>query len=415
MKNFAFRYLLLLACGMLLLGLTSCSHKNELPEDDKTPQTLIVYMVGTELSWAYSTNASDIEKAIRKNIKGRSRVIIVRHSDEQTLRAVEIEYVNNKAKEEERTREKEFATYNLPTTMDTSTLGYIFSDITSRAEAQSYGLIIGSHGWGWVPFADYDTIDNNGGNKYISHRRQMELLPREYITRFLGEKTTPSNTFDIETLSDALSATGKKFDYILFDACFMSNIETVYELRDNAKFILASLCEIMGYGFPYQKIVPLLLQNGGRSYDLAEVAKCFNEHYKHVSEKKRYYSGSVAVINCAALDGLAEKMFQVNLSLSENLNINKLQSYDGGTNHIFFDLGDYVNQACTDEQSKTAFMQQLERCVVTKYTLDMFWSGYIHPDLYPVNREVFSGLTTSAPSRLCRQSYAQTAWYKATH
>ena len=415
MKRVSLRYFGLMVCSILLLTLSSCSHKNEVPEDDKTPQTLIVYMVGTDLSWAYSTNANDIKDAIATNIKGRSRVIIVRHSDKQTLRAVEIEYVNNKAKEEERTREKEFATYNLPTTMDSSTLGYIFSDITSRAEAQSYGLIIGSHGWGWVPFADYGTIDNNGGNKYMSHRRQMELLPREYITRFLGEKTTPSNTFDIETLSDALSATGKKFDYILFDACFMGNVETAYELRDNSKFILASLCEIMGYGFPYKKIMPLLLQNGGRSYDLGATAQCFNEHYKAVGERGSLHSGSVAVINCAALDGLAEKMRSVNRAIDENLDINKLQSYDGGTNHIFFDLGDYVNQACTDDQSKTAFMQQLERCVVTKYTLDKFWSGYTNPNYYPVNREVFSGLTTSAPSRLCRESYAKTAWYKATH
>ena len=409
MKNFVFRYFALFACGVLLLGLTSCSHKNELPEDEKTPQTLIVYMVGTDLSWAYSTNANDIKEAIGKNIKGRSRLFIVRHSDKHTLRAVEIEYTDGKAKE------TEFATYNLPTTMDSSTLGYIFSDITSRAEAQSYGIIIGSHGWGWVPFADYDIIDNNGGNKYISHRRQMELLPREYITRFLGEKTTPSNTFDIETLSDALSATGKKFDYILFDACFMSNVETAYELRDNSKYILASLCEIMGYGFPYQKVMPLLLQNGGRSYDLGATAQCFNEHYKAIGERGGLHSGSVAVINCAALDGLAEKMRSVNRAIDENLDINKLQNYDGGTNHIFFDLGDYVNQACTDEQSKTAFMQQLESCVVTKYTLDKFWSGYTNPNYYPVNREVFSGLTTSAPSRLCRESYAKTAWYKATH
>ena len=409
MKNFVFRYFALFACGVLLLGLASCSHKNELPEDEKTPQTLIVYMVGTDLSWAYSTNANDIKEAIGKNIKGRSRLFIVRHSDKHTLRAVEIEYTEGKAKE------TEFATYNLPTTMDSSTLGYIFSDITSRAEAQSYGLIIGSHGWGWVPFADYGTIDNNGGSKYISHRRQMELLPREYITRFLGESATPSNTFDIETLSDALSSTGKKFDYILFDACFMGNVETAYELRDNSKFILASLCEIMGYGFPYQKVMPLLLQNGGRSYDLGATAQCFNEHYKAVGERGSLHSGSVAVINCAALDGLAEKMRSVNRAIDENLDINKLQSYDGGTNHIFFDLGDYVNQACTDEQSKTAFMQQLESCVVTKYTLNKFWSGYTNPNYYPVNREVFSGLTTSAPSRLCRESYAKTAWYKATH
>ncbi|MBQ2416508.1 MAG: hypothetical protein II283_08790 [Alistipes sp.] len=240
-------------------------------------------------------------------------------------------------------------------------------------------------------------------------------LPREFITRFLGENSTPSNIIEIPTLAEAIGATGKKFEYILFDACFMANVEALYDLRNSSKYIVASLCEIMGKGFPYEKMIPYLLQNKGKSYDLAQAAKSFYEYYKQVSQSGGVYTGSIAVVDCSQLDALANAMRKVNQAIEDLAEPNKLQTYDGGTNHLFFDLGDYVNQACKDQTNKQAFEQQLRNTVVTKFTLDKFWSSYINANFYPVNTEVFSGLTTSAPSRLCRESYPQTAWYKATH
>ena len=410
MERFFYRGIRFVMLCCISFAITSCREKIHTPEDEPTPQTLIVYMVGTDLSWAFDYNISDIKSALSKNIKGQSRVIIVKHSDKETLKAVELEYVGGEIEE------KDFATYNLPVKMDESSLGYIFNDITSRAPANSYGLIIGSHGWGWIPWSDfYSQIETNGLERSAIQHLKIEL-PREYITRFLGEKSTLSNTFDITTLSEALHATGKKFEYILFDACFMGNVEAAYDLRNNTKYIVASLCEIMGKGFPYQKTLPYLLQNGGKAYDLNSAAKSFNEHYKTIRDSgSDLYSGSIAVINCAELESLAQKMREVNRNLSDMVNERNLQTYDGGTNHIFYDLGDYVNETCTDEACKKAFAQQMEITIPHKHTLSAFWSGYINLGSYPIDTEAFSGLTTSAPSRLCRESYPQTTWYKATH
>ena len=165
----------------------------------------------------------------------------------------------------------------------------------------------------------------------------------------------------------------------------------------------------MGNGFPYAKTLPHLLKNGGRSYDLAEAARSYHEHYKNTLK----YSGTIALVNCSQLDALAMTMKEVNKSLSEEYDRNSLQTYEGGTNHIFFDLGDYVDKVCTSNEAKSKFKTQLEKCVPTKFTLDTFWSTYIHSDHYPITS--FSGMSTSAPSILFRDSYSQTAWYKATH
>ena len=189
----------------------------------------------------------------------------------------------------------------------------------------------------------------------------------------------------------------------------MGNVEAAYELRNCTKYIIGSACEIMGNGFPYTKTLPHLLKNGGTTYDLKAAAQSFHEHYKSTLK----YSGTVALIACSQLDALAAEMKQVNQSIKDDYDRSALQTYEGGTNHIFFDLGDYVDKACTDAAAVSSFKAQMEKAVPAKFTLDSFWSTYVTSNHYPVTS--FSGLSTSAPSILFRESYAQTAWYKATH
>ena len=114
MERFAYKSIRLMMLCFISVALISCREKIHTPEDEPTPQTLIVYLVGTDLSWAYDYNEEGIAKALSKDIKGQSRVIIVRHSDKKTLKAIELEYKNGTIEE------KEFASYNLPIQMDES-------------------------------------------------------------------------------------------------------------------------------------------------------------------------------------------------------------------------------------------------------------------------------------------------------
>ena len=396
------RYILLLftACAMFI---SSCGkHSND--KEKVTPQTIIVYLSGTSLNWAFNINVQDIETALQQNIKGDSRVVVVwQNGVAKKAEAIELCYDNGHI-----TRQP-LAEYDLSNTMSKDDLSYIFNDVMRLAPASAYGLVIGSHSWAWIPFDDYDQIRSNGLSKSAYARlRIMEELPRHLQTRFIGDPNG-ANRFDITTLAEAIQATGKQFEYIIFDACFMANVEAAYELRNSTKYIIGSACEIMGNGFPYAKTLPHLLKNGGRSYDLAEAARSYHEHYKNTLK----YSGTIALINCSQLDALAMTMKEVNKSLSEEYDRHSLQTYEGGTNHIFFDLGDYVDKVCTSNEAKSKFKAQLDKCVPTKFTLDTFWSTYIHSDHYPITS--FSGMSTSAPSILFRDSYSQTAWYKATH
>lgn len=395
------KHITLLLCLISLLA-TSCNNRNSDKQDEKT-QTIIFYFAGTSLTFYYYRNISAIKEALRKDIKGNSRVMLFfQQSEKNSAEIIELTYENGACEE------KKLDTHTLPTQMDADNLGHYLKEIMRHAPADTYSLVIGSHGTGWIPIGaqPYDTEGWRG----------LELSPIDYwqrtgdqMTRYIGEDSNLQNAFDIPTLAQAIEKTGVKFEYILFDACFMANVESVYELRNSTRYIVGSVCEIMGSGFPYNTVLPQMLTNGGKGYNLDGVCQAFNTFYK----ENYGYSGSIATIDCSQLDALAEKMKAVNNGKQQPYTLNELQFYEGQSNHIFFDLGDYVDKMCDDAKLKSDFNSQLAKTIVNKYTLDSYYSAYGISGKYSITN--YSGLNTSAPATVYVNEYKQTAWYKATH
>ncbi len=311
--------------------------------------------------------------------------------------------------------EKVLATYDLPQQMDEEHLSYFFNEIIRSAPAETYGLVMAGHALAWIPIdASPDRAARRASAKGSPAPAEEDFwrkAPSDIVTRHFGEKysDTHSNRFDIGTLSSALTSTGVKFDYILFDACFMANIESVYDLRDNAGYIIGAPCEILGDGFPYQNTLPCLLRNGGRSHDLPQACKTFHDQYA----SKYGYSGSVALIDCVQIDALAAIVKKINAGAKKDYDRDEIQTFEGQSRHVFYDLGDYVDKMCGDPALKAEFDAQMARTVPCKYTLGSFWSNYgTESGIYPIT--AFSGLSTSAPASVYRDSYAETAWDRAT-
>lgn len=391
--------------AVICMAFVGCEPK---PHEDKTPpQTIIFYMAGTHLGSYFRVNRDAVKSALNYNIQGRSRVVVFYHTGKSDAELMEYYFQDGLC------QEKVLATYTLPAQMTATEMGYIFSDIVGRTPSKSHSLIIGSHGLGWIPIG----AEPESSAAYLGTKKKADVLTHEELwerkgdimTRYLGEDSCPQNRFDVTDLAQALTSANVKMEYILFDACFMGNVESIYDLRNNAKYIIGSPCEIMGAGFPYAKIMPELLKGNGATYDLDAVCRIFNEDYA----ADPGYSGSIALIDCAQMDGLAQAMKRVNIADKKEYNQSDIQSYEGHSSHIFFDLGDYVDKMCADEVAKSAFNEQLNRAVVSKYTLDSFLSMYGTTGKYKI--DIFTGMNTSAPASVYRSAYEQTAWYKATH
>lgn len=412
MKRFVHSLLAVVLLSVISSSFVGCNNDDN--NKDKQPtQTIIFYFAGTDLTFYYYKNISAIKDALRKDIKGRSRVMLFfQQSKKNSAEVIELTY--NKGLCEE----KKVAMYDLPLQMDAESLSYLLSEIMRLAPADTYSLIVGSHGLGWIPIDAVSTkaAASLKSDSYADGTPRPDEQPLwqqqgDIKTRFIGEISNLQNAFDIPTLAEALTMTGKKMEYILFDACFMANIESVYDLRNNAKYIVGSVCEIMGDGFPYTAIMPHLLTNYGTGYDLDQACKEFHLHYL----RNKGYSGSISLIDCSELEALAKQMKRVNQGPTLDYDIADIQFYEGKANHVFFDLGDYVNHLCGDEKLKADFIAQINRAVIKRYTLKKFYTAYGSFGTYDIDLDAYFGLNTSAPSEMYQDYYQETAWYQATH
>lgn len=120
--------------------------------------------------------------------------------------------------------------------VDPETMRRVFDDMRSLAPAESYGLVLWSHGTGWM--------DESG--------------PRLSAPQLRSFGYDAGRRMSLPELREALE--GQGFDWIYFDCCHMGTVEVVYELRDCARIIVASPTELPVEGMRYDKNVPLFFK-----------------------------------------------------------------------------------------------------------------------------------------------------------
>ena len=122
--------------------------------------------------------------------------------------------------------------------------------------------------------------------------------------------------------------------------------------------------------------------------------------------------GSVAVYDCNEIEALAEATKHLAATALDDYNKENLQTYEGQSTHQFYDFGQWANVVATDKASLAAFNAQLDNTVIAKFTLPTFYSAYGSYGTYTIDTDVYSGVTTSAPSDAYPQAWHDTNWYK---
>ena len=291
-----------------------------------------------------------------------------------------------------------------------SGIAEIINDTKSAAEALNYAMIIGCHGTGWMYKANWKNYPYQAKKYNFMTRQRVTQWER---TRFFGSVNDLENyATDIEVLAEGIAQTGTKMQYILFDDCYMANIETAYMLKDVCNFLIGSTSEIIAIGIPYASMWASLATPVP---NYATAVSKFHEFYSNY----RVASGAFSVIDCREVDGLANIMRDINAVYTlDDKQRDSIQVLDGFKPNIFFDLGDYVDKLCQDERMKATFKAQLAKVVRSKSVTDSIYS-YIYPGEDPkyVKVKNFSGITISDPTLHVAPSRGlqQTGWWKATH
>lgn len=367
----------------------------DLGQDGKG-QTTLIYFTGTSLKSYFNVNVSDAEIAIASGALGSGgKFLYLLPSSYSSATLYELSKNGDKCESREVKSYTDFNTLNSESVQQV--IDDVKLDVGYDENKMQMNLVVSGHGTGWVP-QDYPYLKSGSGEESSMWEKQDGAL----MTRFMGSST--DGYMDIEELRVGVENSGVKFGYILFDECFMSNIELLYRLRDCCDYIVASPCEIMAAGFPYEYVLPNLFTEDGYNFDLIAVCEAYNFYYTSVAS---YKYGCVAMCVTSELEELANIMGNMNF---EDVNADTLQTYENLTDNVFYDLGQFVNVACAGDPNLDSFNEQFDKAFPE--------AGRLHTDQYytalsnygPQDIDYYSGVTTSDPSVKFREDWSVEPW-----
>lgn len=367
--------LLLLACA-----LCGCTEKGALP-GRRVSRVLLAYMAADN---NLAQDALRNLEAMAEGLKGctaDARVIAYLDTPGENPRLLEITAAGQQT----------LATYPEPqNSASAGVLRGVIEQVCRTCPADRYGLVLSSHGMAWV---------HSSATGYFvrSYGRTEERWP---ATKYFGQDTgvSPAGYIEADELAGAIP--DGRFDYILFDACFMASAEVLYALRDKAAYIVSSPAEVITDGFPYAELIGELLAD---EPDLERVCRTYYEHYA-LDSRPEYRAATVSLTDCSQLEALADATRSVYAAAAANdpaalsgFNTGAVQPLDRYRRHFLFDMGSVVshleNTGAVPAGIAGTWRAQLARTVVAEYHTPSFFglrldaccglSTYIPVDAYP--------------------------------
>jgi hypothetical protein len=259
------------------------------------------------------------------------------------------------------------------------------------------GLVLWSHGTAWLP----------------------SDMSSNYLRAFGEDKHDETGDidswFNVSDLKAALE--GYKFEFIIFDACYMGSIEVAYALKDFTPYIVGSPTEIMGAGMPYQYMIPDFFGNNVEA-SMINIGKTFYDYYQ--AQTGVYQSGSIGVIKTSALNSLASATNDILKGREEDiykLDASKIQclEYLNIAPHVLYDFADYVRQMANDAQY-TSFQKALDAAVLYQNTTEEAY--FNNGGMRPLDATRFCGVSCYLPRATTTKLndwYKQLDWYNAAY
>ena len=383
------RWILLLSCCLVL---ASCE-KSDPVEPDPNRAVLVYMAADNSLS---SDGYSNIELMLEGMRHTSGRLLIYFDPLDDIPRLLTIQ--GGKDARIDTLRE-----YQEENSASPEVLKRVVDDAQNAFPHSSYGLILWSHGMGWLP-----------QNYYVPGTATSSLRNGRYLrTKYLGEDIHPGDGggtahLEIDQIARALP---DGFDFILMDACFMSSVEALYELRNKAEYFISSPAEVIANGFPYDEIAPYLW---GGEEDFRKICKTFFDFYNEHEDPHRmgWQSATVSLVKSAELEGLMAATRNI---LRQRTDFQGITAWSYPLSYstlpdVFFDLGDYIGQVATAEQY-AEFRKQLARTVIYKLATPEFF-------FQPIPEDKFSGLSTYIPYpqwAAMNQAYFGLSWPQSVY
>lgn len=283
-------------------------------------------------------------------------------------------------------------------------LKYAFSHYPAKRD---YGLVLWGHSTGWLIAPDTVAYTraygvDNGRNDRSNVGKWMNLPT---LARVLGKQP--------------------HLKFILADCCNFMCLESLYELRNVADYIIGSPAEIPSVGAPYQTVLPAMFSAADDFYrTIAD-----NYHAQQVSGRTL----PLSVVRTSEMAAVAQATRSVLTGIKNGLGDNYadltglIHYYNTGAifntdDNIFYDAGDFVRKYAQDTDYQT-WRQALNRAVVCKnyaatWNTDKTWALF-YTD-FTATEDRYHGVSMFVAQDPKRGSYAryhttirQMQWYTA--
>ncbi|GAP71484.1 hypothetical protein SAMD00024442_13_5 [Candidatus Symbiothrix dinenymphae] len=345
------------------LAFTACEDEDDIAIE----QVLLVYLGGdNNLSW--EADAKRI--AIMRGWNGDVSTRILIYQDPSINPPTNPPILQEVVRQNGENTTQTIATYDEENSASAEVFARVIADVKQRYRPTvSYGLLVFSHGTGWLPQSTY------------TH-------PRSSSFRTL----VVDHTDEMEIIDMAAAIPDGTFEYIIFEACLMANIEVAYEFRNKTNYILASSAEILSPGFTgiYSTSINNLWAgyNGLKSF--AEDA--FNYWNNQIGPAQ---SATFSIIKTAALQPLAT-FIKENADTTKTVDISAIQHFDRHSYHLFFDFEDYYSRQLDNDIQRAELTHLIDNAVVWKAATETFMPGNDH-GLIGFAVDKHSGMTTYIP------------------
>ncbi len=239
---------------------------------------------------------------------------------------------------------------------DPSLLQEVLLYAKNEFPAKGYGLVLSSHGSGWIPDPDRATK----GASVMS----------------VGQDSDTGRVHEME-LYEFVDAIPYELDYVLFDACFMACVEVAWALKDVTTMVGFSPTEIMSDGFNYSTLAERLI--GSSEPDPLAVCEDYFAQYTDPSQRTPY--ASITLVDTRKMNPLAEvcrTLFEKYRTSIAALRSTQVQTYfrpgrNPWLDHLF-DLRHMLVKAGISAEETAAFDQALSQCILYERHTDYFMS-----------------------------------------
>lgn len=323
---------------VLPLLLSSCLQE----EADNTPvlpdRTVLFYMAGDN-----SLGGETLEKidalAEAWNIGGGNHLLVYQdRGGEYMPRLLEI-----KASSGGKSEIVPLEEYAQENSASSKVFSRVLNDMALRYPGSDYGLVVFSHGSGWLP-----------GGTFSSSTRSVAV--------------DGDNEFDLQDFAGCIPR--NRFRFIIFESCLMAGAEVAFELQDKTDYILASCAEIVSPGFTplYGKMLPLIYSSEPK---LAEFAAEYFNYCNGLAGDMR--SATVSVIRPRGLAPLKQLLAQAERRILQWKEVDRenIQAFDRRSSHLFYDLEGYLHEIGTARENE-ALAGILRQSIVYKASTESF-------------------------------------------